>query len=681
MLEFADDNNNNEKAKKKTDGGTPVLDNFSKDLNKLAQEGKLDPVIGRKKEILRIAQILSRRKKNNPIIIGEPGAGKTAIVEGLAMMIHDGECPKNLMDKRIVSLDMNSLVAGTKYRGQFEERMKVIIEELQSAPNIILFIDEIHTIVGAGNSSGSLDASNIFKPALSRGELQCIGATTLDEYRTNFEKDGALERRFQKVVVDPSSKEETFEILKQSKEKYEDHHKVTYDDQTLWTFVELADRYITDREFPDKAFDILDEVGARMQIDIQLPESIEVLKTEASQIKLEKIKVIKQQNYEQAAELRDRERSILSKLEEEKKKFEEHLRSSKRTIPEELVYEVVSNMTKIPISNINLDERNNLINLGDNLNSKVIGQEEAVIKITKAIRRNRMGIKDPNKPIGSFIFLGSTGVGKTYLAKQLAKEIFGSADNMIRVDMSEYQEKHTISRLIGSPPGYVGHDEGGQLTEQVKNKPYSVVLFDEIEKAHKDIFSTLLQLLDDGHITDSLGRKINFKNCLIIMTSNIGVKRLQEFGAGVGFKTSKSDAVREEEKREILKKELSKFFAPEFLNRIDDVVIFNSLEKKHIDVITKLEIDKLLERVSGKHYNFSYNQDLIDYISKVGFDETFGARPIKRAIQDKIEDLISEKILMMEIEENKDYVLGVEDDQVSVLNKEEKVRKPRKKKE
>lgn len=679
MLEFADDNN--EKSKKKSDGGTPVLDNFSKDLNKLAQEGKLDPVIGRKKEILRIAQILSRRKKNNPIIIGEPGAGKTAIVEGLAMMIHNGECPKNLMDKRIVSLDMNSLVAGTKYRGQFEERMKVIIEELQSAPNIILFIDEIHTIVGAGNSSGSLDASNIFKPALSRGEIQCIGATTLDEYRTNFEKDGALERRFQKVVVDPSSKEDTFEILKQSKEKYEDHHKVTYDDQTLWTFVELADRYITDREFPDKAFDILDEVGARMQIDIQLPESIEVLKDEAAQIKLEKIKVIKQQNYEQAAELRDRERSVLAKLEQEKKKFEEHLRSSKRTIPEELVYEVVSNMTKIPISNINLDERNNLINLSDNLNSKVIGQEEAVIKITKAIRRNRMGIKDPNKPIGSFIFLGSTGVGKTYLAKQLAKEIFGSADNMIRVDMSEYQEKHTISRLIGSPPGYVGHDEGGQLTEQVKNKPYSVVLFDEIEKAHKDIFSTLLQLLDDGHITDSLGRKINFKNCLIIMTSNIGVKRLQEFGAGVGFKTTKSDAVREEEKREILKKELSKFFAPEFLNRIDDVVIFNSLEKKHIDVITKLEIDKLLERVSGKHYNFTYNQDLIDYISKVGFDETFGARPIKRAIQDKIEDLISEKILMMEIEENKDYVLSVENDQVLVLNKEEKVKKTRKKKD
>jgi ATP-dependent Clp protease ATP-binding subunit ClpC len=685
MLEFAEDGG--DKGKKKSDGGTPVLDNFSKDLNKLAEEGKLDPVIGRQNEIFRIAQILSRRKKNNPIIIGEPGCGKTAIVEGLAMMIHNGECPKNLADKRIVSLDMNSIVAGTKYRGQFEERMKVIIEELQAAPNIILFIDEIHTIVGAGNSSGSLDASNIFKPALSRGEIQCIGATTLDEYRTNFEKDGALERRFQKVIVDASTKEETFEILQQSKEKYEDHHKVKYSDETLQIFVELADRYITDREFPDKAFDILDEVGARMQIDIKLPEVIEKLKKEASDIKLEKITVIKQQNYEQAAELRDRERNVLSRLEIEKKKFDEELKNSKRTIPEELIYEVVSNMTKIPISNINLDEKNSLINLDKNLNSIVIGQEEAVLKITKAIRRNRIGIKDPNKPIGSFIFLGSTGVGKTFLAKQLAKEIFGSPDNLIRVDMSEYQEKHTISRLIGSPPGYVGHDDGGQLTEQVKNKPYSVVLFDEIEKAHKDIFSTLLQLLDDGHITDALGRKINFKNCLIIMTSNIGVKKLQDFGTGVGFKTNNSsDVVQEEQKRAILKKELSKFFAPEFLNRIDDVVVFNSLEKKHIDVITKLEIDRLLKRVEGKKYNFTYDQSVIDYISKVGFDETFGARPIKRAIQDKIEDLISEKILMSEIKEGVNYNLTVVDENVVINDKvdevlEEKPKRGRKKKD
>jgi len=685
MLEFAEDGG--DKGKKKSDGGAPVLDNFSKDLNKLAEEGKLDPVIGRQKEIFRIAQILSRRKKNNPIIIGEPGCGKTAIVEGLAMMIHNGECPKNLADKRIVSLDMNSIVAGTKYRGQFEERMKVIIEELQNSPNIILFIDEIHTIVGAGNSSGSLDASNIFKPALSRGEIQCIGATTLDEYRTNFEKDGALERRFQKVIVDASTKEETFEILQQSKEKYEDHHKVKYSDETLWTFVELADRYITDREFPDKAFDILDEVGARMQIDIKLPEVIEKLKQEAADIKLEKITVIKQQNYEQAAELRDRERNVLGRLETEKKKFDEELKNSKRTIPEELIYEVVSNMTKIPISNINLDEKNSLINLDTNLNSIVIGQEEAVLKITKAIRRNRIGIKDPNKPIGSFIFLGSTGVGKTFLAKQLAKEIFGSPDNLIRVDMSEYQEKHTISRLIGSPPGYVGHDDGGQLTEQVKNKPYSVVLFDEIEKAHKDIFSTLLQLLDDGHITDALGRKINFKNCLIIMTSNIGVKKLQDFGTGVGFKTNNSsEVVQEEQKRDILKKELSKFFAPEFLNRIDDVVVFNSLEKKHIDVITKLEIDRLLKRVEGKKYNFTYDQTLIDYISKVGFDETFGARPIKRAIQDKIEDLISEKILMSEIKEGENYNLTVVDENVVIDDKkqeviEEKPKRGRKKKD
>jgi ATP-dependent Clp protease ATP-binding subunit ClpC len=635
---------------------------------------------------MRIAQILSRRKKNNPIIVGEPGCGKTAIVEGLAMKIFEGDCPKNLSDKRIVSLDMNSIVAGTKYRGQFEERMKVIIEELQNNPNIIVFIDEIHTIVGAGSSSGSLDASNIFKPALARGEIQCVGATTLDEYRKNFEKDGALERRFQKIIVDPSTKEETLIILKNSKLKYEGHHKVTYSDSILELCVELADRYITDREFPDKAFDILDEVGARSQVDLKLPESIEKLKQELSEIKEEKVEVIKKQKYELAADLRDKERKILNKLEEEKKKFEDSLEKSKREIPEELVYEVVSNMTKIPVSKITIDETKSLVNLEDTLNQLVIGQEEAVGKISKAIRRNRVGIKDPNKPIGSFIFLGSTGVGKTFLAKKLAKEIFGSEDNMIRVDMSEYQEKHTISRLIGSPPGYVGHEEGGQLTEQVKNKPYCVILFDEIEKANKDIFSTLLQMLDDGHLTDSLGRKINFKNCLIIMTSNIGVKKLQDFGSGVGFK--KSDYIEEEHKRDILKKELSKFFAPEFLNRIDDTIIFNSLKKEHIDKIVKLEIDNLLNRLSKMHYNFNIDNSVIEMISKVGFDEMYGARPLKRAIQDKIEDLISEEILMDKINLNTKYLITVENDvviiresEISVQTEKPKATRGRKKKE
>ena len=663
---------NDDKNKKPSDKGTPVLDNFSKDLNKLASEGKLDPVVGREKEIMRIAQVLSRRKKNNPIIVGEPGCGKTAIVEGLAMKIFEGDCPKNLTDKRIVSLDMNSIVAGTKYRGQFEERMKVIIEELQNNPNIIVFIDEIHTIVGAGSSSGSLDASNIFKPALARGEIQCVGATTLDEYRKNFEKDGALERRFQKIVVDPSTKEETLIILKNSKSKYEDHHKVLYNEEILDLCVELADRYITDREFPDKAFDILDEVGARSQVDIKLPEIIEKLKQQASDIKEEKLQVIKSQKFEMAAELRDKERKILGKLEEEKKKFDEELKIKKKEINPELVYEVVSNMTKIPVNKITIDETKSLVGLEQTLNDLVIGQSEAVGKISKAIRRNRVGIKDPNKPIGSFIFLGSTGVGKTFLAKKLAKEIFGSEDNMIRVDMSEYQEKHTISRLIGSPPGYVGHEEGGQLTEQVKNKPYSVILFDEIEKANKDIFSTLLQMLDDGHITDSLGRKINFKNCLIIMTSNIGVKKLQDFGSGVGFK--KSNYVEEEQKRDILKKELSKFFAPEFLNRIDDVVIFNSLKENDIDKIVKLEIDKLIKRLEYMKYNVSYDESVIKFISKVGFDEHYGARPIKRAIQDKIEDLISEKILLEEVFENKEYTLFIDgEEDIQTINIKELV--------
>jgi len=615
------DNDGKGKKKDGSDSNTPVLDNFSKDLIKLAEQGKIDPVIGREREINRIAQILSRRKKNNPIVIGEPGCGKTAIVEGLAIKIFNGDCPRNLMDKRIVSLDMASIVAGTKYRGQFEERMKVIIEELINNPNIIVFIDEIHTIVGAGNTSGSLDASNIFKPALARGEIQCVGATTLDEYRKNFEKDGALERRFQKVIVDPTSKEETFQILKNAKERYENYHKVLYSDYILKLCVDLAERYITDREFPDKAFDIIDEVGARSQVEIKLPEIVEELKDAAAKIKQEKMDVVKQQNYEEAAELRDKEKKILNKLDSEKKKFEEELQVKKKEVSEELVYDVVSNMTKIPISKLNADDTKSLIDLADNINKKVIGQPEAVIKITKAIRRNRLGIKDPNKPIGSFIFLGSTGVGKTFLAKQLAKEIFGSEDNMIRVDMSEFQEKHTISRLIGAPPGYVGYDEGGQLTEQVKNKPYSVILFDEIEKANKDVFSTLLQVLDDGHITDGLGRKINFKNCVIIMTSNLGVKKLQDFGSGVGFKSAASSYIEEEHKRDMLKKELQKFFAPEFLNRIDEIIVFNQLKKEDIDKIVKIELDKLFSRLTNLRYNFIYDPSIIDIISNAGFDE------------------------------------------------------------
>ena len=671
---------NGGKGNKKGDSSTPVLDNFSRDLIKLAEEGKLDPVIGRDQEITRIAQILSRRKKNNPIIIGEPGCGKTAIVEGLAIKIYKGECPRNLMDKKIVSLDMTSIVAGTKYRGQFEERMKVIIEELQNNPNIIIFIDEIHTIVGAGNSSGSMDASNIFKPALARGEIQCVGATTLDEYRKNFEKDGALERRFQKVVVDPASKEETLQILLNAKEKYEDYHKVTYTDEVLSLCVDLAERYITDREFPDKAFDIIDEVGARSQVEVKMPQAIEDLKAEAQDIKLQKLEVVKRQDYEEAANLRDKEKRVLNKLDQEKKKFEDELGLHKKPVPSELVYDVVSNMTKIPISKLNSDEAKSLSELENSLNSNVIGQPDAIKKISKSIRRNRIGIKDPNKPIGSFIFLGSTGVGKTYLAKQLAKQIFGSEDSLIRIDMSEFQEKHTISRLIGAPPGYVGYDEGGQLTEQVKNKPYSVILFDEIEKANKDVFSTLLQVLDDGHITDGLGRKINFKNCVIIMTSNLGVKKLQDFGSGIGFGTQAKSYVQEEHKRDMLKKELQKFFAPEFLNRIDEVIVFNQLVKEDVKKIVKLEIDILSKRLSKMKYNFVFDDTVIELISEVGFDELYGARPLKRAIQDKIEDYISEEILNGNVLEDIVYTMTVVDKDIKISSGPEPKQKGRKKK-
>jgi ATP-dependent Clp protease ATP-binding subunit ClpC len=557
--------------------------------------------------------------------------------------------------------------------------MKVIIEELQTNPNIIVFIDEIHTIVGAGNSSGSMDASNIFKPALARGEIQCVGATTLDEYRKNFEKDGALERRFQKVIVDPATKEETFEILKNAKDKYENYHKVVYSDEVLTLCVDLAERYITDREFPDKAFDILDEVGARSQVEVKIPDEIEKLKLEALDIKQEKLDVVKRQDYEEAANLRDKEKRILNKLETEKKKFEEELNQQRKEISTELVYDVVSNMTKIPISKLNADETKSLSEMEGNLNDKVIGQPEAVSKIAKSIRRNRLGIKDPNKPIGSFIFLGSTGVGKTHLAKQLAKQIFGTEDALIRIDMSEYQEKHNISRLIGSPPGYVGHEEGGQLTEQVKNKPYSVILFDEVEKANKDIFSTLLQVLDDGHLTDSLGRKINFKNCVIIMTSNIGVRKLQDFGTGIGFGTSAKTYVEEEQKRDMLKKELQKFFAPEFLNRIDEIVVFKSLNREDVKKIVLLEVERLQKRLTGLKYNFTFDESVIDLISEVGYDEIYGARPLKRAIQDKIEDYISEEVLKGTLVENVLYRLIVIDKEVKI-EEDKPVKKGRKKK-
>jgi len=585
------------------------------------------------------------------------------------MKIFEGDCPQNLCDKRLVSLDMTSIVAGTKYRGQFEERLKVILDELQDNHDIIIFIDEIHTIIGAGNTSGSLDASNIFKPALARGELQCVGATTLDEYRENIEKDGALERRFQKVMVDGSTPDETLEILQNLKSRYEDHHKVVYTDKALQTCVTLADRYVTDREFPDKAIDIMDEVGARAQINVKLPEIIEELRAEALEIKDKKIQVVKSQKYEEAAQLRDRERKIIEKLEYEKEKFDSRKDEERKEITEEMIYDVVSHMTKIPLSKLNADDKESLLDLESNLNSSVIGQESAVKTISKAIRRNRVGIKDPSRPIGSFIFLGSTGIGKTHLAKQLAKEIFGDEDSLIRVDMSEYQEKFSMSRLIGSPPGYVGYDQGGQLTEAVKNKPYSVVLFDEIEKANKDIFSILLQMMDDGHLTDSFGRKINFRNCLIIMTSNLGVKKLQDFGSGVGFDTTTRISNNEAMKKALLEKELKNHFTPEFLNRVDEVVIFNPLRENEVEQIVEIELSKLDRRLDRLGYEVTIDNKVKKFLSEVGFDEKYGARPIKRAIQEKIEDLISEEVLRGNITEGVPCKLKMKGKEEVVLEK------------
>jgi ATP-dependent Clp protease ATP-binding subunit ClpC len=580
-------------------------------------------------------------------------------------MISKGEGPQNLLNKRIVNLDLTSVVAGTKYRGQFEERMKVIIDELTSNPNVVVFIDEIHTLIGSGNSSNSMDGANIFKPALASGDIQCIGATTFDEYKKSIEKDGALARRFQKIKLEQPSIAETITIIKQSIDKYESFHKSIYSDEIIELCVRLADRYITDRAFPDKGFDVIDEVGARQQVEVKIPESIKKLKEKISELKQEKTRVVINQEYELAAEIRDKELKLLTKLDAETKKFEEDNIKNKRKIDEEDVYSVVSIMTNIPIEQLNLDEKQKLINIDKKIKDKVIGQDQAVDSIVKAIKRNRLNIKDPNRPIGSFICLGSTGVGKTHLAKQLAKQLFGNEKSLIRVDMSEYQEKHTISRLIGSPPGYVSHDEGGQLTEKVKNNPYSVILFDEIEKAHKDVFHLLLQILDDGHLTDAMGKTINFKNTIIILTSNLGIKKFSDFGTGISFTSSKYG--NEEAKKSMLMAELKKFFSPEFLNRIDDTVVFNTLNDENVKKITRIELNKLIDRLKESKYNFTYDDSVVDLISKIGFDETYGARPIKRAIQDKIEDLISDEVLNDVVKEGGKYQLTAKDENV-ILN-------------
>jgi ATP-dependent Clp protease ATP-binding subunit ClpC len=648
---------------------TPILDNFSRDLIKMAEEGKIDPIVGRDKEVKRIAQILSRKKKNNAVIVGDAGVGKSALVEKLALMIVKGDCPTNLLDKRIMSLDLTSLVAGTKYRGQFEERIKAIINELQEAPNVIIFIDELHTMVGAGNASGAMDAANILKPALARGELQCIGATTFDEFKKHIEKDGALVRRFQKVILKEPSMEETVEILKNLKDSYESFHKVDYEDDVIETIVKLSARYITDRQFPDKAIDVIDELGSEKRISTRIPESIEKLKLQADEIRERKVQVVKSQNYEQAAKLRDEEKKVLDKLELEKKKWLEKQKDNKIPVSVDDVYDIISEMTGVPITKLDSKETKKLLEMESILSERVIGQEEAITSISKAIRRNRVGIKDANKPIGSFIFLGSTGVGKTHLAKSLANTLFGDPDKIIRVDMSEYMDRHNVSKLIGSPPGFVGYDEGGQLTEKVKNNPFSVILFDEIEKAHKDVFNILLQILDEGHLTDSFGRKVNFTNCLVIMTSNIGAKKVSEFGGGVGFSTSSSEVQKYEVRKSMIHKSLKQHFNPEFLNRIDDIVLFNSLNEDTLKKIIDIEIGKLNNRLIEKNYKVVFDKTVIDRIFELNSQEEYGARPLKRIIQNLCEDFLSEEILKGNILENKSVTLKYKDEKLTISKK------------
>ena len=631
---------------------TPVLDNFGRDLTKAAEEGRLDPIVGREKEIERVSQILSRRKKNNPILIGEPGVGKSAIAEGLALRIVQRKVSRVLFNKRVVTLDLASLVAGTKYRGQFEERMKAVMNELEKSPDVILFIDEIHTIVGAGGASGSLDASNMFKPALARGEIQCIGATTLDEYRQYIEKDGALDRRFQKVMIEPASHDETVEILNRIKEKYEEHHNVNYTPEAIEACVTLTTRYITDRFLPDKAIDALDEAGSRVHLtNIHVPQTIIDIEEKIEQIKIEKNKVVRSQKYEEAAKLRDTEKKLLEELEGEKAAWEAETKTKRYTVTEDNVAEVVSMMTGIPVQRVGQSDSQKLLGMGDSMKGRIIGQDDAVKKLVKAIQRTRAGLKDPKKPIGSFIFLGPTGVGKTELAKELARFMFDSEDSLIQIDMSEYMEKFAISRLVGAPPGYVGYEEGGQLTEKVRRKPYSVVLLDEIEKAHPDVFNLLLQVLDEGQLTDSLGRRVDFRNTIMIMTSNIGARQLKDFGQGVGFTTTAKADQAESHSRSVIENALKRAFAPEFLNRVDDVIVFNSLNREDIFKIIDIELKSLFVRIESLGYSIRLTDAAKEFVADKGFDSNFGARPLKRAIQKYLEDPIAEEILKGQVAE------------------------------
>lgn len=635
-----------ERSRKSSKSKTPVLDNFGRDLTQAAEDNKLDPIVGREKEIERVAQILSRRKKNNPVLIGEPGVGKTAIAEGLALRIIQRKVSRVLFNKRIVTLDIASLVAGTKYRGQFEERMKAVMAELEKSPDIILFIDELHTIVGAGGASGSLDASNIFKPALSRGEIQCIGATTLDEYRQYIEKDGALERRFQKVMVEPTSPDETRQILDNIKEKYEDHHNVDYTPEAISACVSLSERYISDRFFPDKAIDVLDEAGSRVHINnIQVPKHILELEARIEEVKVTKNKVVKSQKYEEAARLRDQEKKLNEELDRAKREWEEESKTKRYTVSEEDVAAVVAMMTGIPVTKIAAGEATKLKGMGDSLKNRIIGQDDAIQKLVKAIKRSRLGLKDPTKPIGSFLFLGQTGVGKTELAKALAEYLFDTEDSLIRIDMSEYMEKFTVSRLVGAPPGYVGYEEGGQLTEKVRRRPYSVVLLDEIEKAHQDVFNILLQVLDDGQLTDGLGRKVDFKNTIIIMTSNVGAREVKDFGAGVGFTTKSRQAGNTDAVRSVIEGALRRVFRPEFLNRVDDVVFFNPLDKSHILEIIDLSLKKVFGRIEALGYKITLTKKAKEFIADKGYDQQFGARPLNRALEKYLEDPIADSIL------------------------------------